>query len=204
MTIVERGIMECQHGFEVLIDALVHAEQGTFQITVERIRAILTSQRLPNGLDYPNFPFPELQRIIVPTVYSHGPFLVYVLDIPLLSPTLFYLHKVLPYPIPKQVVFVFIYSLKDYIFVDSRKKKYDKISANELTRCLQPNALQSICKEDIPVFSYLPNGDCEMTLNHPSSTQTPESCDVRVIKLEKTYWIPLHMSKPMALCGPKT
>jgi hypothetical protein len=47
MPIVERGIMECQHGFEVLIDALVHAEQGTFQpqfVTAERIRAVLTSQ----------------------------------------------------------------------------------------------------------------------------------------------------------------
>jgi hypothetical protein len=206
MTIVERGIMECQHGFEVLIDALVHAEQGTFQpqfITVERMRAILTSQQLPNGLDYPNLPFPELQRITVPHVYSRGTFLVYVLDIPLLSSTIFYLHKVLPYPIPRQDVFVFIYSLKEYIFVDSLKKQYGKISANELTRCFQPNALQSICKADIPIFSYLPNDDCEMTLIHPSSTQIPKSCDVRVTKLERTYWIPLHMCNQWLYVAPK-
>jgi hypothetical protein len=129
--------------------------------------------------------------------------LVYVLDIPLLSPTLFYLHNVLPYPIPKQDVFVFIYSLKEYIFVDSLKKQYGKISANELTRCLQRNALQSICKGDIPVVSYLPNDDCEMTLIHPSSTQIRESCDVRVLKLEKTYWIPLHMSNQWLYVAPR-
>ena len=62
--------MECQHGFEILLDTLVHAEQGTFQpqfVTAERIRAIVTSQQLSNGLDYPNFLFSELQCIIVPT-----------------------------------------------------------------------------------------------------------------------------------------
>jgi hypothetical protein len=106
---------------------------------------------MPNGLDYPNLPFPELQKIIVPHVYSHGPFFIYVLDIPLLSPTPPYLYKVLHYPIPKQDVFVFIYSLKEYIFLDSLKKQHGKIFTNKLTGCFQPNILQGICKADIPV-----------------------------------------------------
>jgi hypothetical protein len=125
MTIVDRGVMECQHGFETLLDALVHAEQGTFQpqfVTAERIRAILVSQQLPSGLDYPNFPFPELQHVVVPHVYAHDSFLVYVLDIPLLSSTIFYLYKVLPYPIRKQDVFSFVNPVKEYIFVDALKK----------------------------------------------------------------------------------
>ena len=87
--IVERGVMECQHGFEILIDSLVHSEQGNFQpqfVTAEQIREILTTQQLPNGLDYPNFPFSELQTLIVPHIYAYNQFLVYALDIPLLSP----------------------------------------------------------------------------------------------------------------------
>ena len=72
MKIVERGVKECQQVFEILIDSLVHSEQGTFQpyfVTAEHIGAILTSQQLPDGLDYPNFPFPELQNIIVSHIY---------------------------------------------------------------------------------------------------------------------------------------
>jgi hypothetical protein len=95
ITTVERGVIECRIGFEILLEAFVHAEQGTFQphfVTAKRIRAALTSQlpsgleqgtfqphfvtakriraaltsQLPSGLDYPNFPFSELQRIVVP------------------------------------------------------------------------------------------------------------------------------------------
>jgi hypothetical protein len=102
---------------------------------------------------------------------------------------------------PKQDVFV--YSVKEYIFVDSLKKQYGKISTNELTGCFQPNTLQRICKADIPVFSYIPNVDCEMTLIHPSSTKIPEPCDVRVVKIVKTYWIPLHMSNQWLYVAPE-
>jgi hypothetical protein len=31
LRLVQRGMDECQHSFEILIDALVHAEQGTIQ-----------------------------------------------------------------------------------------------------------------------------------------------------------------------------
>jgi hypothetical protein len=158
ITVVERGVIECQHGFEILLDALVHAEQGTFQpqfVTAERILAVLTSQQMPSGLDYPNFPFSELQRVVVPHVYSHGPFLVYVLDISLLSPTLFYLYKILPFPRSKQDVFVFVHSLKEYIFVDALKKQYGKISTNELTGCFQHNLLRYVRQMFLFSLTYL-------------------------------------------------
>jgi hypothetical protein len=63
--LIQRGIDESQHSFEILIDAFVHAEQGPLQpqvITAEKIKQLLGSQKLPSGLDYSNFPFPELQK----------------------------------------------------------------------------------------------------------------------------------------------
>lgn len=203
---VERGLTECQHGFEILVDALVHVEQGTFQpqfVSAGRIRAVLTSQQLPSGLDYPDFPFPELQRIVVPHVYAHGPFLVYVLDIPLLSSVTFYLYKILPFPFPRQDAFVFVYPLKEYIFVNSLRSQFGKMSTNELAGCFQPNALHKVCKADVPIFSYIPDVDCEMTLIHPTSNKIPESCEVRVVKLLKTYWIPLRMSNQWLYVTPE-
>jgi hypothetical protein len=42
-----------------------------------------------------------------------------------------------------------------------------------------------------------------MVLIHPSSTKVPESCEVRVTKLVKTYWIPLHMSNQWLYVAPE-
>jgi hypothetical protein len=204
---IERGLMECQHGYEMLVDALVHAEQGTFQpqfITAEKIKTVVTAQKLPTGVDYPSFPFSELQHIIVPHVYSHNQFLVYVLDIPLLSSTPFYLYKILPFPTFKQDnVFSFIYPSKDYIFMDSLKRQYGKLSNNELTKCFQPNLMQKVCKEDIPILTYIPGNDCESTLLHPSSQDIPLTCEIRVLKLTKTYWIPLSFSNQWLFVTPR-
>jgi hypothetical protein len=63
--IIQRGFDESQHSFETVVDAFVHAEQGSLQpqlITTEKIENLLGTQNLPNGLDYPNFPFLELQK----------------------------------------------------------------------------------------------------------------------------------------------
>jgi hypothetical protein len=204
---IERGLMECQHGYEMLVDALVHAEQGTFQpqfITAEKMKTVVTAQKLPAGVDYPSFPFSELQHIIVPHVYSHNQFLVYVLDIPLLSSTPFYLYKILPFPtLKRDSVFSFIYPSKDFIFMDSLKKQYGKLSANEVTKCFQPNPLQKVCKEDVPIMTYIPGNDCESTLLHPSSQNIPPTCEVRVMKITKAYWIPLSFSNQWLFVTPQ-
>ena len=58
--VTERGFDESQRAFELVIDALVHAEQGIVQpqvLTKERMKILLTRQQLPSGLDYPEFPF---------------------------------------------------------------------------------------------------------------------------------------------------
>jgi hypothetical protein len=63
-SLIQRGIDESQHSFGT-IDAFVHAEQGILQpqlITAEKIKDFLGTQKLPSGLDYPNFPFLELQN----------------------------------------------------------------------------------------------------------------------------------------------
>jgi hypothetical protein len=102
MRLVQRGVDESQHSFETLIEAFVHAEQGVLQpqlITVQRIRNLVRMQKLPPGTDYPNFPLPELSKIIIPHIYSYRQFLVYVLEIPWFSPTEYQLYKMLPFPV---------------------------------------------------------------------------------------------------------
>jgi hypothetical protein len=54
LRLVQRGVDESQHSFETLIEAFVHAEQGVLQpqlITVQKIRNLVTMQKLPPGTD---------------------------------------------------------------------------------------------------------------------------------------------------------
>ena len=98
--IMQRSIEVSQHSFKILIDALVHEEQGILQpqiITTEKIKSIVVKLKLPSGLDYPSFPFSEFQKNVTPRAYSYKSFLVYTLDITLLSSTLFYLYEMKPF-----------------------------------------------------------------------------------------------------------
>jgi hypothetical protein len=132
---------------ETLIEAFVHAEQETLQpwlVTVEKIRNLAATQKLPTGLDYPNFPFPELSRIITPNIYSYKQYLVYIPEISLFSATEYHWYKVLPFPVKvnkKKATYGYINFNKEFIFSDSVKQHYGKMTINELTGCFQPNEM---------------------------------------------------------------
>jgi uncharacterized UPF0160 family protein len=55
----QRGISECQHAFEILVDAFLHAQDCIIQaqlITIAKIRDMMKEITLPDGLDLPSFP----------------------------------------------------------------------------------------------------------------------------------------------------
>jgi hypothetical protein len=167
----------------MLTDAFVHTEQGTFQpqlITVEKVKSLLRSQKLPSGLDYPNFPFSELQKIITPGTYFYKHYLVYILEIPLFSPTVYQLHKLLPFPVAVkqgESTYSYVNFNKGFIFSDYLRQHFGKMTTNELTGCFQPNEFMYVCmyvcREEIPIYTYIPEVNCEATLLHPSTTESP-------------------------------
>jgi len=66
-----------------------------------------------------------------------------------------------------------------------------------------PNELSYVCKENIPIVTYVPNYDCESTLIHPSTISIPHNvCEQRMLILEQTYWIPLHLSNEWLITAP--
>jgi hypothetical protein len=92
----------------------------------------------------------------------------------------------------------------EFIFGDSLRQHYGKITTNELTGCFQPNEFMYVCKEDIPIYTYIPEVDCEATLLHPLTTKIPDNCEHRILKLSKTFWIPLHRSNQWLFVAPRT
>jgi len=84
------------------------------------------------------------------------------------------LFKLQPFPIKQQeIVFVYIETKRDFIFIDVMRHKYGKVNYQELQTCLMPNELIYVCKETLPILTFIPNEDCEATLIHPSTIALP-------------------------------
>jgi hypothetical protein len=69
---IQRGLDECQHTFEILVEAFLHALDGVIQpqlITVAKIRDMM-EESLSDGLDFPSFSSLELSRLITPVIFS--------------------------------------------------------------------------------------------------------------------------------------
>ena len=177
--LILRGLEECQHGFEILLEAFVHAAQGTIQpqlITTEKIKDVMLRNELPAGMEFPKFPLSQLQKLMTPHTYSNNLYLVYVLDIPILSSKHFQLYHITPIPTPKtEQTFVFIQPQVEFIFTDSLRQQFGKISKEELRECFQVHELLHVCKSNIPLFYYNNDiKDCEAGLLHPSTKVMPE------------------------------
>ena len=202
-----RGFGECQHTLEILVDAFLHAQDGVIQpqlITITKLRDMIRGESLPDGLDFPSFPILELSRLITPIIFSKNSYLVYVLQVPLLQSMSYHLYKLQLFPMKQpDKIFVYTETMKDFIFTDAMRQKYGKLSFPELQTCLMPNELTYVCKEILPILTYVPNEDCEATLIHPSTISTPNHlCEQRLLNLEFTYWIPLHLSNEWLYVTP--
>ncbi|KAJ4440581.1 hypothetical protein ANN_08726 [Periplaneta americana] len=53
---------------------------------------------------------------------------------------------------------------EEFIFSDSIHQHYGKLTSNELQLCFQPNELHFVCKEEIPLYTYVQGMDCEASL----------------------------------------
>jgi len=84
------------------------------------------------------------------------------------------------------------------------RQRYGKMNYPELQASLKPNEITYVCKETLPIITYTPKEDCEATLIHPSTTSLPKGlCEQRILSLDQTYWIPLHMSNEWLHISPK-
>jgi hypothetical protein len=205
---IERGIEECQHTFDLLIDVYLHAQDGILQpqiITIQKIREVLTQQAMPESTMFPPFSSAELISLIKPIIYTQGPYLVYVVKIPLILETKFTLYKVIPFPVIMQsnVTTKVLNTRKEYVFVDTLNRQYGHISRYELEKCLQPNNLNYVCAEITPIVTYVPNVDCVATLLHPNTHEIPNSCTFNYLPLQQIMWIPLHLSNAWLYVAPQ-
>jgi len=73
---IQRGISECQHTFEILVDTVLHAQDGVFHphlITITKIKDMMRRESLPDELDFTSAPSLEPSRLITPIIFSQYP-----------------------------------------------------------------------------------------------------------------------------------
>jgi hypothetical protein len=174
---IQRCISECQHTFEILVDAFLHAQDGIIQpqlITVAKVRNMMRELSLHDGMDLPPFPSLEFSRLVTPIIFSKQSYLVYILQVSSLQSTMCQLYRTQPFPFQQQDnVFVYVNVKKGYIFLEAMRHKYGKLNNSELQSCFKPNELNYVFQETVPIHTYIPNEDCEATLRHPSTVSLP-------------------------------
>lgn len=206
---IQRGIEECQEMFNLLIEVFLHSQTGVLQpqiITLQRIQKIMMNEKLPEEVMYPSLPSSELLSMIKPIIYTQGSYLVYIVKIPLIHDTPYQLYKSIPFPMVQDSnsTAVLISVNKEYIFVDTLRQKYGKLSDNELSKCMKPNLLNYICVEDVPINTYIDNSDCEASLIHPNIQIIPSVCEYRILPIKNLIWIKLHLSNDWLYVAPET
>jgi hypothetical protein len=108
-----------------------------------------------------------------------------------------------PSPLNSKKVCVYVEITKEFLFINAIRHTYGKLSYPELQACFMPNDLHYVCKENMPIVTYVPNADCESTMIHPSTTFLPyKICEQRMITLDQTYWIPLQFSNECLFTAP--
>jgi hypothetical protein len=76
------------------------------------------------------------------------------------------LYKMLPFPViakQKELTYIYIGFNKVLFFCDPLRQRYEKMTTNELTGCFQPNEFTYVCREEIPIYTFVPDMDCEAT-----------------------------------------
>jgi hypothetical protein len=75
----------------------------------------------------------------------------------------------LPFPVTVkewESMYSYIGFNKEFIISDPLRQHYGKMTSNEITACYQPNEFLYMCKEDIPIYTHIPEIDCEATMIH--------------------------------------
>jgi hypothetical protein len=91
---IQRGISKCEHTFQILVDAFLHAQEGVIQpqlITIAKIKDVMKKEYMPERLDFPSFSSLEFFRLITLIILSQNSYLLYILQIPLLQSTTYQL-----------------------------------------------------------------------------------------------------------------
>ena len=122
--------------------------------------------------------------------------IMFVLQIPLVSPQQFYLYQSIPLPIPHDNArpdsFSLIIPSHKYIVITKDKLHYGNL--NSLEKCRNTNQENYICQL-ATVFPTSANPSCECELLSKVITKIPAQCETKFIRGDINVWKPLRNNR---------
>ena len=135
---IQRGLDECQHAFAILVDAFLRAQDGVIQpqlITIAKVKDMMRSESLLDGLDFPSFPSLELSKLITPVIFYQNSYLVHILQIPLLQLPVYQLYKIQPFPMKQRESICIHRHSQRFHLCRCNEDKNGKLTFTELQGC---------------------------------------------------------------------
>lgn len=127
------------------------------------------------------------------TSYFYNNKLVFVIQIPLISPIKFSVYKNLPLPTPRDVIhyetYVLIHPSRLYVAVTDDRLSYALLDS--ISKCKHVNQEYIICPQP-SILSTINNPSCETKLLTEVTLSLPEICDSKVIYGNINVWQKLN------------
>ena len=199
---LNRAIDECRRQYEILIDANVNSQKGVLQPQIITPAQIMKHMKASEA-DMPpelSFPLPLsaayqhlVLRIIDFDVFLKGNFLVYIIRLPLTNSINYNLYHVLPLPIQvknTESKFTFLLPEREYLLMDTAKKYFARLRADELNSCKLVSSRHRVCRQSQPLQLTHLDEECEAQILQALRT-IPSTCSQRIAELNQTIWTQL-------------
>jgi hypothetical protein len=120
--------------------------------------------------------------------------LVYIVQVPLVMPSVFSVFKVIPFPMQVEGTkgnYTLIQPEKEFVVIDNIKGVFAKLEQNDLQQCKRIQVKELICKQEFPLFSSHMSTDYEIQMSQPTQL-VPQGCTWKAVELKETLWVNLQ------------
>jgi hypothetical protein len=199
---VRQAIEEVKDVYNTVMQACLQWKNGIVNpqvlSPVRLMEILLTSQDgFPRDLEVPvklSEAYAHLLYDIVDVkVYFVQNKLLYVVEVPLVTNSVFHVLAVIASPVQwkgEEGAFTLIQPEKHFLLLDDAKGLYGSAEKTELQQCRRNQGKELICKQTVSLFSRHSSTDCDVVLLQPVQA-IPSDCRRKIVEVKETLWIPL-------------
>lgn len=214
VSIIENYLLTLSFKTEDIVNSIMFSKSNTlypailtpkelYLELVNNYRFIPNSKRLPTLLTPSNIH--TILNVSSISCYMNKNEVVFVLDIPLIHPTEFYLYHNLPCPVPHDIDDPTSYSTiipsSKYVGISSDKTTYSKI--DDVQTCKVINSNTYLCDTSI-MYSSAATPTCETEIISNTLTSIPNTCETKLFHGHVQIWQSLRNNKWLFVISEKS
>lgn len=198
---IDRAILEHEIDLNILIDGILFGKQGIIHPRIISPQYLVeNSRRIKERIPHAEFPVPineedtdQLVKISDLHIAYLNNRLIYILQIPLLTPGKYKLYKAIPLPAKQDFSnnkYAIINPNTEYIALNEDADSYYEFQSDELNICIKNNPT-FICPSIFPLKRVRQTINCNIEVLINRNIE-PNHCKITIKELRDTYWKILH------------